>query len=113
MTVRNTSPLAATLGLKIVPLIFTSSGSRTGSDQPAGVLSTRHKFETSPGIGSPGFGCSFSGVFGRVDTKMRYLPSGDQVGEESGHWPENGATTGSLHTFFTRCASRITLQCAA
>jgi hypothetical protein len=85
MTVRNTSPFAATLGLKIASVIFTSSGSRTGSDQPVRVLFTRHKFEAIPGIGSPGFGSSFSGVFGRVDTNTMYLPSGDHVGEESGH----------------------------
>src|ERR1700761_45807 len=106
-------PLAATLGFQMASEMFTASGKRTGVDQPVAVRSTRHRFETKRVHALPGAGAGVAGSFGRMDWKTTYFPSGVHAGEESGHCPENGATTGSLHRPLVMCDSRITVQCAA
>src|SRR6185312_5030355 len=116
MPVRYTVPSAATLGFHMDrPGMLTSSGKRCGSLQPEAVRSTRQRLETRPGTGWPGLGrvASVSGIFGRVDWKTMYEPSGDIAGDESGHSPEKAASSGRPHCPLRRCDSRMTVQCAA
>lgn len=44
---------------------------------------------------------------------MMYDPSGDIAGEESGHTPENDASTGFDQPSLILCDSSMTVQCAA
>src|SRR6185437_2772757 len=47
------------------------------------------------------------GCAGRLETKYNRLPSGDNVGSESCHCPENGATSGLVQCPFRRCDTRM------
>src|SRR5277367_4949578 len=98
------------LGFQMALPMLTESGSRTGLLQPAPARSTRHRLETMPGIGSPSLGRTVSGATGRLDSKIRYEPSGDMAGAESGHSPEKGASVGCDHSQLTLCDSRIAPQ---